>query len=55
MLIAKGGKVTAVVGGADPLRRAGVNECVRGVLDLLSFPGGLDDYGWVHMPLRFEP
>ncbi len=55
MLIAKGGKVTAVVGGADELRRAGVNECVGSVLNRLSFPGELDDYGWVHMPLRFEP
>jgi hypothetical protein len=54
MLITKNGEVTAAVGGAPELRRAGVTSCVAGVLNRMSFPS-LADYGWVHLPLRVEP
>jgi hypothetical protein len=54
MLIKKNGEVVVAVGGAPELRRAGVSACVEGVLNRLRFPA-LADYGWVHLPLRFEP
>jgi hypothetical protein len=54
MLIRRDGEVVPAVGGDDELRRAGVAACARDVLDRLSFPPQ-SDYGWVHLPLWFEP
>jgi hypothetical protein len=55
LLIRRDGTVDAVVGGDANLRRTQVRGCVEGVLERLSFPAPDPDYGWVHLPLRFEP
>jgi hypothetical protein len=55
ILIRRDGEVEVAVGGNDELERSGVSGCVERMLDRLSFPAPRTDYGWVHMPLLFEP
>jgi hypothetical protein len=55
MLIRNDGSVTAAVGGDGELALTAVAACVEKTLDRLRFPAQDSEFGWVHLPLRFEP
>ena len=55
ILIRKDGGVLVAVGGDDDLERSGVSACIARTLSSLHFPAPDPEFGWVHLPLRFEP
>jgi hypothetical protein len=55
MLIRTDGRVSVAVGGGDERVLTGVPACAERTLDRLRFPAQDEEFGWVHVPLRFEP